>query len=142
MRMTSGGSGIGQTGRGKRLLGALALAAMLIFAIPAPVSAQMFSDHPPPVPPALVPEPAPAMNLAPPSGPASIPSLPAPLTQPPIAAAPRVAPPPGVSTAGQAVLSLTARFGKDMPVINSGLVWRGGLGPPRAARAPPAEPRG
>jgi hypothetical protein len=29
-----------------------------------------------------------------------------------------------VSTAGQAVLSLTARFGKDMPVINSGLVWR------------------
>jgi hypothetical protein len=35
-----------------------------------------------------------------------------------------VAPPPGVSTAGQAVLSLTARFGKDMPVINSGLVWR------------------
>src|SRR5258708_3126875 len=124
MRMTSGGSGIGQTGRGKRLLGALALAAMLIFAIPAPVSAQMFSDHPPPVPPASVPEPAPAMNLAPPSGPASIPSLPAPLTQPPIAAAPPVVPPPGASTAGQAVLSLTARYGKDLPVINSGLVWR------------------
>ncbi len=28
------------------------------------------------------------------------------------------------STAGQAVLSLTARYGKDLPVINSGLVWR------------------
>src|SRR6202011_378857 len=81
--------------------------------------------HGPPVPPVSVPEPsAPAMNLAPPSGPASIPSLPAPLTQPSIAVAPPVAPQPGVSTAGQAVLSLTARFGKDMPVINSGLVWR------------------
>src|SRR5260370_7350762 len=124
MRMTSGGSGIGQTGRGKRLLGALALAAMLIFAIPAPVSAQMFSDHPPPVPPALVPEPAPAMNLAPPSGPASIPSLPAPLTQPPIAAAPPVVPPPGASTAGQAVLSLTARSANHLPVTHSALSSR------------------
>ena len=28
------------------------------------------------------------------------------------------------ATAGQAVLSLTARYGKDLPVINSGLVWR------------------
>jgi hypothetical protein len=46
------------------------------------------------------------------------------LTQPSIAVAPPVGPPPGASTAGQAVLSLTARFGKDMPVINSGLVWR------------------
>ena len=37
---------------------------------------------------------------------------------------PPAAPPPGASTAGQAVLSLTARYGKDLPVINSGLVWR------------------
>jgi hypothetical protein len=29
-----------------------------------------------------------------------------------------------VTPSGQAVLSLTARYGKDMPVINSGLVWR------------------
>jgi hypothetical protein len=122
--MTSGGNGIGRTGRGERLLVALVLAAMLGFAIPAPASAQMFSDHPPPVPPASVPEPAPAMNLAPPSGPASIPSLRAPLTQPSIAVVPPVTPPPGASTAGQAVLSLTARYGKDLPVINSGLVWR------------------
>jgi hypothetical protein len=122
---TTGGNGISRTGRGERLKVVLALAALLAFAIPAPASAQMFTDHGPPVPPVSVPEPsAPAMNLAPPSGPASIPSLPAPLTQPSIVVAPPVAPPPGVSTAGQAVLSLTARFGKDMPVINSGLVWR------------------
>ncbi|SHL70572.1 hypothetical protein SAMN05444159_6602 [Bradyrhizobium lablabi] len=122
--MTSGGSGIGRTGRGERPLLALVLAAMLGFALPLPASAQMFTDHPPPIPPASVPEPSgPAMNLAPPSGPSSIP-LPAPLTQPSIAAVPPVVPPPGASTAGQAVLSLTARYGKDLPVINSGLVWR------------------
>ena len=94
--------------------------------VAAPASAQMFSDRPPPVPPASVPEApsGPAINLAPPSGPASTPNLPAPLTQPPIAAVPPVVPPPGASTAGQAVLSLTARYGKDLPVINNGLVWR------------------
>jgi hypothetical protein len=37
---------------------------------------------------------------------------------------PPVAAPPIASTPGQAVLSLTARYGKDLPVINSGLVWR------------------
>src|SRR6476660_9127865 len=122
--MTSGDSGIGGSGQGGRLLRGLALAAMLLW--PAAAPAQMFSDRPPPVPPALVPEApsGPAMNLAPPSGPASTPSLPAPLTQPSIAAVPPVVPPPGASTAGQAVLSLTARYGKDGPVINNGLVWR------------------
>ena len=64
------------------------------------------------------------MNLAPPSGPASVPSLPAPLTQPSIAAVPPVVAPPGAAAPGQAVLSLTARYGKDLPVITSGLVWR------------------
>jgi hypothetical protein len=69
------------------------------------------------------------MNLAPPSGPASMPSLPAPLmqpslTQPSIAAVPPVVAAPSASPPGQAVLSLTARYGKDMPVINGGLVWR------------------
>jgi hypothetical protein len=94
--------------------------------IPTVVSAQMFTDRPPPIPPALVPEPSGgAMSLAPPSGPASTPNLPAPLTQPPpVAAIPPVIAVPGTSTAGQAVLSLTARYGKDLPVINSGLVWR------------------
>jgi hypothetical protein len=64
------------------------------------------------------------MNLAPSSGPGSIPSLSAPLTQPSIAAVPPVAAPPGALAPGQGVLSLTARYGKDLPVISSGLVWR------------------
>jgi hypothetical protein len=102
---------------------------MLTSPIAGPASAQMFSDRPPPVPPMALPDAGPAMNLAPPSGPASIPNLPAPLTQPTIAqpstaTIPPVVPPPGGSTAGQAVLSLTARYGKDLPVINNGLVWR------------------
>jgi hypothetical protein len=106
----------------------LALAGVLLAVIVTPATAQMFSDRPPPVPPASVPEPlGGAISLAPPSGPASIPSLPAPLTQPSVAAVPPVAPPPGAPAApaaGQAVLSLTARYGKDLPVINNGLVWR------------------
>ena len=122
--MTSGGNGIDRSGRGGRLLPALVLAGVLVSAMAAPATAQMFTDRPPPVPPGSVPDPGGAISLAPPSGPASIPSLPAPLTQPSIAAVPPVVPPPGASTAGQAVLSLTARYGKDLPVINSGLVWR------------------
>ncbi len=122
--MTSGEKGIAGSGWGGRLFPAYGLAAILAVALAAPASAQMFSDRPPPVPPASVPEAPPAMNLAPPSGPASTPVLPPPLTQPSIAAVPPVVPPPGASTAGQAVLSLTARYGKDMPVINNGLVWR------------------
>src|SRR6266853_129909 len=126
--MTSWGNRIGRCGWGGRLLPALWLAAALISGHSAPVSAQLFSDRPPPIPPASVPEPAPAMNLAP-SGAGAGPSIPAPLTQPTIvqpsvATVPPVVPPPGAPTAGQAVLSLTARYGKDLPVINSGLVWR------------------
>jgi hypothetical protein len=106
----------------------LAVAGVVVAVIVTPATAQMFSDRPPPVPPASVPEPlGGAISLAPPSGPASIPSLPAPLTQPSVAAVPPVAPPPGAPAApaaGQAVLSLTARYGKDLPVINNGLVWR------------------
>ena len=122
--MTSGGHGISGSGQGGRLLRAFALALMLVW--PAAVHAQMFTDRPPPVPPNAVPDApsGPAMNLAPASGPASIPSLPAPLTQPSNAVVPPVAAPPAPSTAGQAVLSLTARYGKDLPVITSGLVWR------------------
>ena len=122
--MTFGGNGIDRSGRGERLLPAVVLAAMLVFAISTSVSAQMFTDHPPPVPPASVPDPGSAISLAPPSGPASIPNLPAPLTQPSVAAVPPVVAPPAASTPGQAVLSLTARYGKDLPVITSGLVWR------------------
>jgi hypothetical protein len=103
------------------------LLAVILVSMPGSVSAQMFTDRPPPVPPALVPEvpSGPAMNLAPASGPAATPNLPAPVTQPPIAAAvPPVVPPPSAATSNQAVLSLTARYGKDLPVINGGLVWR------------------
>jgi hypothetical protein len=64
------------------------------------------------------------MNLAPPSGPSSIPNLPAPLTQPPVAAVPPLVPPAGAAAPSQAVLALTARFGKDLPAITGGLVWR------------------
>jgi hypothetical protein len=118
----NGGSGSRQS---KRPVLAFALAAMLAAMMPASVSAQMFTDRPPPVPPASVPEPSGgAMSLAPPSGPASVPNLPPPLTQPSIAAIPPVTAPAAASTAGQAVLSLTARYGKDLPVITSGLVWR------------------
>src|SRR6202163_3080122 len=112
--MTPGGNGTDRSGRRGRLLRALALAGLLVSAMSIPASAQMFTDHPPPVPPGSVPDPGAAISLAPPSGPSSIPSLPAPLTQPSIAAVPPVVAPPGASAPGQAVLSLTARYGKDL----------------------------
>jgi hypothetical protein len=117
--------GTDRAGRGGRL--AWALAGFIALAIPNPSFAQFFSDRPPPVPPSSIPD-VPsggAISLAPPSGPASAPNLPAPLAQPPVAAVtPPVGAPPIASTPGQAVLSLTARYGRDLPVINSGLVWR------------------
>jgi hypothetical protein len=122
--MTPRGNGIQGYKQGGRLLPMLLLAGALLSAMAVPALAQMFTDRPPPVPPSSVPDPGSAINLAPPSGPASIPALPAPLTQPSIAAAPPAAPLPGAPTPGQAVLALTARYGKDLPVINSGLVWR------------------
>jgi hypothetical protein len=125
--MRSGGDGIFVVRRSVRLWPALAV--VLVAVLIAPASAQMFSDRPPPVPPATVPDvpSGPALNLAPPSGPAANPSLPAPLTQPPpsiVTVPPAAVAPPGAGSPGQAVLSLTARYGKDLPVINSGLVWR------------------
>ncbi len=102
---------------------ALAFACLLVLAPLRPVSAQLFGDRPPPVPPALVPE-APsgsAISLAPSAGPAAAPNLPAPLLQPPVAA---VTPAAALPTPNQGVLALTARYGKDLPTINGGLVWR------------------
>jgi hypothetical protein len=137
MAMISGGHGIVENGRGGWPFPALALALMLASTIalalaallPAPASAQMFTDRPPPVPPAAVPDvqTAPAMNLAPPSGTGTIPT--APLNQPTIvppsiATIPPVTPPAAAPVPTQGVLSLTARYGKDLPVINGGLVWR------------------
>ena len=123
--MTIGGNGREGSGRRGRLLQAFALAGMLVAITAIPATAQLFSDRPPPVPPGSVPDPGSAISLAPPSGPASVPNLPAPLTQPPVAAVPpAAAPPPATSTPGQAVLSLTARYGKDLPAITGGLIWR------------------
>jgi hypothetical protein len=127
--MNSGGDGIIRWRRVERLLPGLALVILLAVSA-APVRAQLFSDHPPPVPPATVPDPGAAVSLAPPSGPGAGPpppaagvpsSLPPVLTQPSIAAVPPT--PPG-GAPGQAVLALSARYGKDMPAVNGGLVWR------------------
>jgi hypothetical protein len=110
-----------------------ALVAGLAGLIPATAPAQMFSttESPPPVPPASVPDPAGALNLAPSSGPAAAaPSLGAPPVaqpspvQPPVAAVPPVNPPSVTPAAAQAVLSLSARYGKDLPAVTGGLVWR------------------
>ena len=94
----------------------------------APAYAQLFSDRPPPVPPASVPDPGAAVSLAPPSGPASGPTPPPPtLTQPappPVAVAPPATAPTAAAPPSQAVLALSARYGKDLPPISSGLVWR------------------
>ena len=129
MAMISSGHGIVANGRGGWPFPALMLAFALL--IQASASAQWFSDRPPPVPPSAVPDAqtGPAMNLAPPSDTRGLPPVSAPLTQPTIvqpqvATVPPVVPPPGAATANQAVLSLTARYGKDLPVINGGLVWR------------------
>ena len=114
-----------------KLVRAVVFAAVLAGSAATQASAQLFGDRPPPVPPALVPDPGPAVSLAPTSGPISTPNLPPMLTQPnqpslnppPAAAVVPSAAPPSVAP-GQAVLSLSARYGKDMPVVNGGLVWR------------------
>ena len=129
--MKLGRDGIIGFRRSGRLLPALVLAMVAAFLTVVPAKAQLFGDQPPPVPPAAVPDAGSAVSLAP-SGPASnITNLPAPLTQPPVAAVPPqtlVPPPatapPGAAAPGQGVLSLTARYGKDQSVINAGLVWR------------------
>src|SRR5258708_29700395 len=99
----SKGLGTYRAGRRGCVALAFALAGLTALALPQASFAQMFTDRPPPVPPSAIPD-APsggAINLAPPSGPASVPNLPAPLTQPPVAAVtPPVAAPPIASTPG------------------------------------------
>ncbi len=131
MFMTTGGDGIFRWRRGNGARLALGLIALWLVMGVSPANAQLFSDRPPPVPPAAVPDPGAAVSLAPPSGlgagapppaatgPASLPPV---LTQPSLGAVPPVAPPGGAP--GQAVLALSARYGKDLPPINAGLVWR------------------
>src|SRR3954466_12802227 len=81
--MTLGGDGIIGWRRSASLLPALILAACLYTLGQNAAQAQLFSDRPPPVPPASVPDPGGAVSLAPPSGPgAGPPSLPPTLIQP------------------------------------------------------------
>ena len=121
---------------GAKRLGAAVLLVFGLALSPISASAQLFSDRPPPVPPASVPDapsPGPAMNLAPAAGPGAGPIVPPTLNQPtltqpslappPVANAPATLP-PSAAPAGQAVLALTAKYGKDLPVITNGLVWR------------------
>jgi hypothetical protein len=127
--MTLGGDGIIGWRRSVSLLPVI-LAVCLALG-PGVAQAQLFSDRPPPVPPASVPDPGGAVSLAPPSGlGATLPSLPPALTQPaspiipPAVTTVPSAPPLSAAAPGQAVLSLTAKYGKDTPPITSGLVWR------------------
>ena len=131
--MISGGNGIVGFGRGGWPFPALAfaLASLPLGALlPAPVSAQMFQDRPPPVPPAAVPDvqTPPAMNLAPPrvrdDPDASAAAEPADHRAAVDRNDPAGRAAGGARGSNQGVLSLTARYGKDLPVINGGLVWR------------------
>ena len=114
--------------RCRHLLFVIALLTASSVVTGAPAYAQLFSDRPPPVPPASVPDPGAAVSLAPPSGAASGPTPPPPtLTQPvppPVAVAPPATAPAAAAPPSQAVLALSARYGKDLPPISSGLVWR------------------
>jgi hypothetical protein len=133
--MKTGGDGIFRwrrdVGVWPTLASTLALTAVLLAFFAIPANAQLFGDRPPPIPPAAVPDPGAAVSLAPPSGPGAGPppgaavapsSLPSVLTQPSITAVPPAIPPGGAPA--QAVLALSARYGKDLPAINGGLVWR------------------
>ncbi len=112
--------------RRARFVCAFALALLWLAGGAGTASAQMFNEQPPPVPPAAVPEATapsgPAISLAPPSGgPATTPGLPPTLVHPPVTSAP---PPTPIPSPNQPTLMLSARFGKDLPPVNSGLVWR------------------
>src|ERR1700755_1526862 len=99
--MTIGGAAIFRWRRGERVWPRLVLASVLLAVWPVSANAQLFSDHPPPVPPASVPDAGPAVSLAPPSGRGSGPppglsgpaSLPPVLTQPSIGTVAPAAPP-------------------------------------------------
>jgi hypothetical protein len=102
-----------------------------LFMPPDPAIAQFFDGQTAPRPPGDVPLPPPATNLAPPSpatrGDRIVPPT-GPILQslPPTVATPTPAPAqiaPAIP-AGQAALAVAARFGRDMPVVTGGLVWR------------------
>jgi hypothetical protein len=117
-------------GRGGLLVLAVGL---WLLAWPGGASAQFFFGAPQdtPRPPGEVPEVQPPPAAVPPT------VAPPPATPTPAPRGDRAAPPPGaalqslppasanpVVPAGQAALALTARFGRDLPAINGGLIWR------------------
>jgi hypothetical protein len=99
---------------------------------PGPALAQFFDGPGVPRPPGEVPVPPPATSLAPPApGPSTRGDRIAPPAGPVLQSLPaNPAPPPPAATitpaipAGQAGLALSARFGRDMPPVTGGVVWR------------------
>ena len=124
---------------------AVVLAAVLAVAAPGPAVAQSraggaalqspstFSLEPtPPVPPGLIPNVVGPTILAPGGGlpsspPATTQPLMLPSSAPPSQPVPQTAPAPQAGPSlrpGEGVLNLSARFGRDAPVITGGLQWR------------------
>src|SRR5262245_33975551 len=111
-----------------------AVAAFLVV-LPALAQAQLFGNDPIVRPPADIPDgvppvpqnlnPAPAPPPPPPGGGAGVPRGPmlqaVPPTAPARPATPQITP---AVPAGQVQLSLSARYGRDLPEINGGLHWR------------------
>ncbi|HXW24103.1 MAG TPA: hypothetical protein VEK73_05100, partial [Xanthobacteraceae bacterium] len=119
-------------GAGVRRLAAAALAASLaagVAPVPpalaqAPGAADAFA---PPRPPADIPMAPPAAsppaNVGPPTS--LLPQAPPPASPPPAPAVQSAPPPPQAAMPpGQVALAVSARFGRDSPAINGGLLWR------------------
>jgi hypothetical protein len=108
-------------------LGHLVLAVAIGLAgLPAAAHAQFFNPLAVQRPPADVPSvpPGPAQSIAPPAGnPAPAPKGPQLQSLPPTAVVTPSHGPSGLP-AGQVPLSVSARFGRDLPAINGGLHWR------------------
>jgi hypothetical protein len=105
--------------------------AMALAGMPAAAHAQFF--NPPAVqrPPADVPSvpsvPAPAQSIAPPSGNVAPPSTPRAMQLQSLPPSGNLSPAqsaPAVVPAGQVPLSVSARFGRELPAISGGLHWR------------------
>src|SRR5438477_7921206 len=101
--------------------GCLLIVGVWLFGVSSAVQAQFFDPSSIMRPPADVPNAPPANNQsAPPSGGGTqaVPRGPSLQSAPPAASSSQAAP------AGQALLLASARFGRDLPAIPSGLYWR------------------
>ena len=116
------------TSCGRRGLSVIAIG-LWLFMPPDPATAQFFDGQTVLRPPGDVPVPPPATNLAPPSSRGdriAPPSGPILQSLPPTVVTPTPAPAPAAPAIpiGQAGLAVAARFGRDMPAVTGGLVWR------------------